>query len=757
YTFNSEQINDNGEEIDFNDNLYTFNSQQANDNEEEPNTISYYEMSNVKSNGTVFSDVSKLTPSITFLKKDLGNTKENSIEYKIISPAYYKKIEEKEEEYFINVNSGTSLSFMVKAKEGYDISDIIVHYIRNNNQQETLRVVNNVYTLENITQDIIIEVENVKKLKNKATFSKYEGIIFKYESGYPIYNDYVECDYGKDVNFTVARDSGYITSNITINAEFADGQTFSKTIDKDGKIKGSETGNDRFLYRNGTFTIKELKQNVRIYITGTEIDKYNIGFSDNESVEFRDQYGEKFSGESVGVSHGESFSFRIFAKNGFDLSNMKVYKNFSSQKARLEILPVNDIYKIENINENLNITVENISKVKYNIEFRTTNGVRCIDPNSGKDIGEDVSVEHGSNFKFKLLLDKAYSDANPKVAVKGAQVPLVKNDDGVYTVEKITDDKIIEILDVKKNSYTVTFKKTEGLVYKTSKNKVFEGTQEIEYDGKFYFKISVLDAYDESLPWVLLNNEKTLTENSGLYCLENITSNSTVIVKNVVKNKEEVSMDSINNVPQEVNSESDVNAVVDATLKYDSLSDEEKEKVTNLESLKASQDLAGEINHKFDGIEVSGIDWNAKVYVTPLNDNLEQMQSFDKKIDRRTVLSLYEIKLVDVLTGEEYEVEYGKTVSVAIPSVDLVGYKNIVVVHEKKSGSIEYLDADINSDFIKFETASFSKFAVAAKEIPNYSEGTSDLQISVSELIEDNNELTTLLGNDVSSKLGSII
>ena len=71
--------------------------------------------------------------------------------------------------------------------------------------------------------------------------------------------------------------------------------------------------------------------------------------------------------------------------------------------------------------------------------------------------------------------------------------------------------------------------------------------------------------------------------------------------------------------------------------------------------MKASQDLAGEINHKSEGVEVSGIDWNAKVYVIPLNDNLEQMKSFDEKVDRRTVLSLYEIKLVDVLTGEEYE------------------------------------------------------------------------------------------------------
>ena len=47
--------------------------------------------------------------------------------------------------------------------------------------------------------------------------------------------------------------------------------------------------------------------------------------------------------------------------------------------------------------------------------------------------------------------------------------------------------------------------------------------------------------------------------------------------------------------------------------------------------------------------------------------------------------------------------------------------------------------------------------AVAAKEIPNYSEGTSNVQISVSELVKDDKELTTLLGENVSSQLGSLI
>ena len=88
-------------------------------------------------------------------------------------------------------------------------------------------------------------------------------------------------------------------------------------------------------------------------------------------------------------------------------------------------------------------------------------------------------------------------------------------------------------------------------------------------------------------------------------------------------------MDNINNVPQDIASENDIDSVIKATQAYDSLSDEDKQKVTNLEQLKSAQKKAGVMNHKSGGVEVSGIDWNAKVYITPLNDNLEQMKKFD--------------------------------------------------------------------------------------------------------------------------------
>ena len=735
----------------------------------------YAKMEDGKFSYTVKNIVDNLTISSTLeLKKQtLTFNKEDGMHYEFFKPASLEPNESDQ----VKIRYGYSVSFMVKSEEGYDVSDVKVYC--NNILLDPL---NGVYNLSNITEDLSIRVENLTKLKNKATFSMRNGIIFKDESGKNISDDYREVEYGEPIKFKVVREKGYTDSDIIVNAEFADGNTFYRKISKDGLEVQDDSGvqsdkiikDDNFSYdkTTGVFTIQKLTQNVRIYVTETNLNRCKIYFPENEKIEYKDQYGSenlnlKLVEETdtgggnkkryYEVSYGDSMSFRIAAKDGSaDLSELKIYKNSTLKGDKLEILPVNDVYIVENVTEDINIVVEDIKTTKCNVEFHTVEGVKCVDINTGKDIGQNISVDYGDNFKFKLSLDSAYSHANPTVTVKGANEPLA-NAGGIYTLSNITENKIVEILDVKKNTYKVKFEKAEGVEYKNGKNKVFEGEQEIEYDGVLYFKVSLLDAYDESTPWVLLNNEKTLSESGGIYKLENIKDNATIVVKNVAKNKEEVTMDNINNVPQDIASENDIDSVIKATQAYDSLSDEDKQKVTNLEQLKSAQKKAGVMNHKSGGVEVSGIDWNAKVYITPLNDNLEQMKKFDEKVDRRTVLSLYEIKLVDVLTGKAYEVEYGKTVSVTIPSVDLFGYKNIVVVHEKNTGSIEYLDASISPDVIQFETTSFSKFAVAAKEIPNYSEGTSNLQISVSELVKDDKELTTLLGENVSSQLGSLI
>ena len=62
---------------------------------------------------------------------------------------------------------------------------------------------------------------------------------------------------------------------------------------------------------------------------------------------------------------------------------------------------------------------------------------------------------------------------------------------------------------------------------------------------------------------------------------------------------------------------------------------------------------------------------------------------------------------------------------------------------------------NITDGTARFEATSFSLFGIAAKKIPNYSD-PSGTKIYVSDLVDNEEELQTLLGEGVTSQLGDI-
>lgn len=645
-----------------------------------------------------------------------------------------------------SIKYGQNLSFSIGANDNsVDISNITVTA-----NGIPIYMVNGKYTIKSITAEQNIEVQNVKTITNEITFTKYDNIFFRDMSSNN-YPEKVNVEYNQEIQFRVSTSEAYSESegNLTVMAEMASGTilTFG-----DPKCESAVYDKD-----NNYYTLKNVKENARIYIKDVAPNKYTITFKDIEGIEYYNQYGTaKLNSYTQEVSHGDNFSFKVMAKEGYDLSNLEVYDQKGSSENPSQILPAKDVYTISNISDDHTITAQNAATSKCKIEFRTLDGAVYVD-SSGNVINGSVEVDYGKDYKFKVSLEKAYNKSTPKVTIKGTSKPLSKGSDGTYTISGVKEDKIVELTNVTKNSYTATFKDAEGVIYKTAKNKPFKGTQQVEYDSNLYFKLSLMDAYDKSSPWVLLNGDKTLVENGGVYSLENIRDDVVVTVKNVYKNPEEIGISDISNIPENVSSESDIDNVVKATKTYMSLSDEEKEQVTNIDDLKKAQENAGRLNHSSNDVEVSGIDWNIKLIVTPLTDDAEKMKSFEEKVDRRSLFSLYEIHLLDLLTGENYEVPYGQEVSVILPAPDLTGCTNEVVAHETSSGSMEYLDLNIVDDRAQFQTSSFSMFGIAAKKIQNYVENPSDMKISVNSLVDNEDELKSLLGDGLVSQLGKLI
>ena len=709
-----------------------------------PKTVKYTESTESTTASGITSNYS-ITSTRALRQVTLTFTYTEGIEYTEINEQE-TPIDTKSE----TVNYGEARAFKVKAKNGYDISNIQV-LASTSGTTNILPLTNGMYVIANITDTTTVSVTGIEKSNISLTFNQYEGIKYKNTSGGE-YQSSQKIPYNEEIIFQIDVDEAHSQGSKNIVA-YVNGVAFADSPDSE---------NPRPYINDNLYTIPAecVDTDIRITIDEPAINKYTVLLKSSEGVKYCKASNEDPLPErNEGINYGNSFKFRLIAEQGYDMSNIEVVaKNNSGTGASVTLIPTNGIYTIDNITSDYTVTVSGIAKQKHNVEFRTVTGVACLD-SYGKTMPSSVTVSDGDDISFYLSFDPAYSKSKDTAAVtiKGTNNKVPKDSSGKYTLSGIKEDKIVEIINVTKNSYTATFVPAEGVVYRTAKGKEFGGTLNVEYGESLYFKISLLDAYDQSTPAVKMNGTKSLLENSGSYVLENISDDVTVTVENVEKNPEEVTIDYIQNVPETVTNEDDVNAVVAATKAYNSLSDDEKKLVTNRPALEKAQNEAANINHNSNGVTISGIDWNVKLIVTPLSDNEEEMNAFSQELERRSLLSLYKAELIDLLTGESYSIPYGNSVQITIPCPDLTGYKNVTVAHRNLADNMEYLDPNIVDGTVKFSATSVGLFGVAAKEIPNYSQNTSDMSISMGELVSNDDELKSLLGEDLSSQLGHLI
>ena len=652
----------------------------------------------------------------------------------------------------VGVPYGSSVSFSIETTDdSLDISNIQVTAVNTEtNIRNNISRINNRYTISKITNNTKIEISGYVPSKKQVVFTPYEGLVFKNQSG-EVISQPVDVNYGENISFSVELQNGFLNSKVTIQAEPASsGESIELPYNPNTKL----------------YTIENITQNYRIYASGIELDSYPLSFTVSPDITFYNSYGtEALVSEDESqknfiikqVRRGESFSFKITPQDGKDISEIAVwYRLTNSNRTPVQIPLVNNVYTIENVTEPLTIFTSNIKSEQYSVEIRTTEGVNCVDT-SGNTLPSSMKVNHGESISFSLALDSAYNHSTPVVSIKGSLNTLSPDSNGVYLLENITENKIIEVSNVTKNTYKVKFKAAEGVVYKTVKGKVFSEYLDVEYGGALKFVVSLMDAYDSSIPRVLLNGSDEISGSAGIYTVQNINDNMEISVENVVKNPEEKTMEDIISVPKNINSSSDVDKVVEATQAYNELSDEQKSLITNLSELTSAQESAKLVNHTSGEVTVTNLDWNIKLVVTSLNDDTQAISEMSNELERRTLLNLYEMKLYDLLTNEEFKVPYGKEVAVSMPCPDLTGYQNAAVVHKNSAGGIEYLNVNINSGTAHFNTSSFSRFGIAAKKIPNFSETPSDIKISVANLVDNEEELQSLLGEGLTSQLGELI
>ncbi len=398
-----------------------------------------------------------------------------------------------------SVKANQSISFKIILDIEYIQSEYVVRC-----NGEILAASNNIYTINNITDDIDITIDGI------AGINTYIVNLPQTQTGYIITNidnsdfdESITIEYSGSLSFKIRLDENYLQSADNV------------VVKNNGIIITAE---------NGIYTIDNITQDVNITVEGVEINRYQVIFPTAQiGYSITNLDGTEFVITSV--EYNSSISFRIKLNIEYSRSDNIVVKNNGTI-----IIAENGIYTIRNITENGNISIDGIELNRYQIILPQTQTGYLI---TNLDNVEFVmaNVEHNCSISFKVVVDESYSQSANNVVVKNNSDVIASNN-GVYTIDNITQDVNIIVEGVVINKYQVSVLGIQnGYSIKTVNNTIFTTTT-VDHGDSISFKVNLETAYSHSLITVKANGT-IVEENSSIYTISNITENVSITVTGV--------------------------------------------------------------------------------------------------------------------------------------------------------------------------------------------------------------------------------
>ena len=158
----------------------------------------------------------------------------------------------------------------------------------------------------------------------------------------------------------------------------------------------------------------------------------------------------------------------------------------------------------------------------------------------------------------------------------------------------------------------------------------------------------------------------------------------------------------------------DVDAVIAATKDYEKLSDDQKQRVSNIDVLKRLQEQVKEFHHVSNDVRISGVDWRIKLIAVPISFDKEACTRIYKKLNSEYIISLYDVYLWDTINDVKYTLPEGQEATITLPKPDLTYFEKPTGIHEKDGGKISFLTLSIGSEIVRFTTDSFSPMGIIA-------------------------------------------
>lgn len=231
------------------------------------------------------------------------------------------------------------------------------------------------------------------------------------------------------------------------------------------------------------------------------------GFDSTSMVSDLDFAGNSYYTGSV--NQGGSFSFMLSPKDSSYETPTVTYSIDGTDKTDVTITPIGGTtYNINNVTGTLTIKITAGAKKQYTVSYPKSGGVGySVTAND-----QDGKITHGTDFEFKVTVDKEYSNSVPVITTSAAYT-LKGPDDGsdgkkvyTYTFANVQSDISISVSGLTLNTYHVTLP-TNAAGYTVN------GNGNIAYAGRDYvFTLELADGYKYTGE---ANNIVTLKEADG--------------------------------------------------------------------------------------------------------------------------------------------------------------------------------------------------------------------------------------------------
>jgi len=158
----------------------------------------------------------------------------------------------------------------------------------------------------------------------------------------------------------------------------------------------------------------------------------------------------------------------------------------------------------------------------------------------------------------------------------------------------------------------------------------------------------------------------------------------------------------------------DENAVAELYRAYEALTDAQKAQVkaANYADLEALMNKVGTANHADEktGVRAENLPWYIKIVVEQKEPSTDIYKTLQGQLGGNKLLVMWDISLMNLLTGEKYEPT--ETVRVRVPAPDASGYDGVVMAHYTEDGRLEYIEAEAVDGELVFDAISFSLYGV---------------------------------------------